>query len=301
MAQPAGSPSSAAACGRTARARASPRPTGRRSRRCCGPPSPTEASSPPPSRATRRTAPARRSATRSRCARWRRRCWLRARRRRRSAWAASRRTAATPSRRRGWRGCSGWRRGCSRRRRRRTRSCGASTRTSALRWRARRARCRRSWLEGWMRAAGGRGGVSSFGYSGTIAHAVLEAAPPLPRHEQPARRSPTPAAATRGARRRTRSSSGERRTPTARQADAFSLAGQRAAARARRGPRRAGPRRLPRRGLPRDGARGVRRPLGRRRRRVAAARLLPAAARARRRPEHDAVGVEIRRPRSGSR
>ena len=95
-------------CGRTAKAPASPRPTARRSGRCCGRPSPMEASRLRPSRATRRTALEHRSATPSRYARWQRQCWQRATRRRRSAWAASRQIAATPSLRRGWRGCFGW-------------------------------------------------------------------------------------------------------------------------------------------------------------------------------------------------
>mmetsp|Transcript_18654 Transcript_18654/g.59427 ORF Transcript_18654/g.59427 Transcript_18654/m.59427 type:complete len:251 (+) Transcript_18654:267-1019(+) len=65
------------------------------------------------------------------------------------------------------------------------------------------------------------------------------------------------------------------------------LAGQGRAACGGRGPHRAGPRHLPRRGLHGDGARGRRHALGRRQEREALARLLPAAAHARRRPEHD--------------
>ena len=62
-----------------------------------------------------------------------------------------------------------------RRRRRQTRSCARSTRTSARRSPGSRARCRRRSAPRRARAALDQpiGGVSSFGYSGTIVHTVV--------------------------------------------------------------------------------------------------------------------------------
>ena len=86
---------------------------------------------------------------------------------------------ATPSRRRGWRGwLGGWRRGCSRRwRRQRAAAAHQPARRLCGRGRGVRAPTQLARGAGWRGGRGGRGGVSSFGYSGTIAHAVLEAAP----------------------------------------------------------------------------------------------------------------------------
>ena len=168
----------AAACGRTARARASPRPTGRRSRRCCGPPSPTEASSPPPSRAyeAHGTGTPLGDPIEVRSL---------------AAAVLAARAPSPPL-------CVGSLKA----------NCGHAEPAAGLAGLLRlaagllearappNAQLRRinphvgSAVEGAAcalptqlargldAAAGGRGGVSSFGYSGTIAHAVLEAAPP---------------------------------------------------------------------------------------------------------------------------